>query len=670
MPRHTLAACIMTASLALALATMARALDPILTDDELRQEMRGEPDDPAGTAFSEFVKSYALGLDDQAIAQGERLFEQFPEEAKNREQAGRILAEARRRKAAGGVAATQPDDLAEDFANLPVARQVELLIQSLDEVNARQTSWPGGVDMAADWRVAALIRIGDPAVPALIDAVEKDNRLTRTVHTYRFRWIGTVLQAREPALVAVMSILRLPVFEPESQADNFTSHGPEKAKAVADELRAYWAKFGHLTLDQRLMGTLTDPTAGPAEWRDAAQNLATLDEYPVSNTTRAWQWRDLPKNPARLAAAISRFDNPTIAEAMLAAMDRDVPTAGYSQDVLGEHYLGVILRLGDKRIGPELIRRAATADTVADRLRFAASAQALGKPEALNALARELVAGRIATPAAAPPGDRRVQKLSDDELFDALNVLTLAGTPDAEAALIAVVDPKHPYHAAAARVALKFSGRTFADLIGEFVKPAECGNWNRHPSCLAILRQQLDNTTRTGDRTPCKLAAERLGDLVWGLPPYDPLLEDADQVLEQIRAFMDLFAGRWRPATADEPSAWRAFVLPDIKPLGRPATEADVKAGRAIFHLDGRGRVAPIEFPAVGWPPREEQEQQGLFIGEPLVEELPMLIVQAEIDADGETIYGAIGRFGLVRVAAEELASIRPLAGPQTQPDE
>ena len=77
-----------------------------------------------------------------------------------------------------------------------------------------------------DRRVAALIEIGDPAVPALIDAVEKDGRLTRSVHFSRdFARSRTVLSVREAALTAVMSILKVRVFEPASTGDNFTERG-------------------------------------------------------------------------------------------------------------------------------------------------------------------------------------------------------------------------------------------------------------------------------------------------------------------------------------------------------------------------------------------------------------------------------------------------------------
>ena len=149
--------------------------------------------------------------------------------------------------------------------------QVAYLIGQLDEVDARQWSQPGGVSLASDWRVEALIKIGEPAVPALIDCLETDERLTRSVHFWRdFSRDRTVLSVRE-ATAAVMSILRVSVFESRSTSDNFTSRGDEGAKEAAAKLRKYWETFGKLPFDEPMMKVLTDPKASPEAWREAAR---------------------------------------------------------------------------------------------------------------------------------------------------------------------------------------------------------------------------------------------------------------------------------------------------------------------------------------------------------------------------------------------------------------
>ena len=153
-----------------------------------------------------------------------------------------------------------------------------------------------------DRRVAALIDIGDAAVPALIDAVEKDERLTRSVHFWRdFARSRTVLSVREAALTAVMSILKVRVFEPASTGDNFTARGPQGAAKIAQRLREYWKTYGGLRFDERMMKTLADPKADFEAVREAAHNLGSLGEKRTLTTTVFSDWFGVPAkrpNPA------------------------------------------------------------------------------------------------------------------------------------------------------------------------------------------------------------------------------------------------------------------------------------------------------------------------------------------------------------------------------------
>src|SRR5205823_13400607 len=93
-------------------------------------------------------------------------------------------------------------------------------------------------------------------------------------------------------------------------------------------------------------------------------------------------------------------------------------------------------------------------------------------------------------------------------------------------------------------------------------------------------------------------AADQLADLVVGLPAYHPLRRDADRVLAETRDLLGRYARRFRRATYDEQQRWDVWrfgdgaFVPDIRPLGRPATAADVAAGRAVFELNGTGKVA------------------------------------------------------------------------------
>jgi hypothetical protein len=111
--------------------------------------------------------------------------------------------------------------------------------------------------------------------------------------------------------------------------------------------------------------------------------------------------------------------------------------------------------------------------------------------------------------------------------------------------------------------------------------------------------------------------------------------------------------------------------LPDILPLDRAAFHADVKAGKAIFHLGGKGKAADLQLPAVAeWkhnakkdqplrprPERMEFRRDGtVFQG---VGPLLLLIVQAEIGRDGGVVYGVIMREGIRTASARELTNIK-----------
>jgi len=124
--------------------------------------------------------------DEEALAYGERLLSLYPEQLKDEfRNATQIVSELKRRQQKGTFGKSPSEDLPEGYVAWDLKRKTAYLIDALDEVDARQFGQPGGVDLASDRRVQELIRLGDVAVPDLIDAVEKDERLTRSVHFWR-----------------------------------------------------------------------------------------------------------------------------------------------------------------------------------------------------------------------------------------------------------------------------------------------------------------------------------------------------------------------------------------------------------------------------------------------------------------------------------------------------
>jgi hypothetical protein len=76
-----------------------------------------------------------------------------------------------------------------------------------------------------------------------------------------------------------------------------------------------------------------------------------------------------------------------------------------------------------------------------------------------------------------------------------------------------------------------------------------------------------------------------------------------------------------------------------------------VAAGKAIFHLAGKGKLADVELPARGTfklPARDKTVRQ-------------CLIVQAETRPDGSTQYGISERHAVRRAPASAFADVVPL---------
>jgi hypothetical protein len=647
-----------------------------------RKRLRGEL---AWSAFAGMIHAYMVRADEEALAHGERLLRLYPEEVKGREynQAAQVVEELKRRQKKGTFGKVPPAQWPDGFDKWDAKKKVAYLIDALEEVDARQQGQPGGVDLSSDRRVEELIRLGDAAVPDLIDALEKDERLTRSVHFWRdFSHNRTVLGVREAVLTALMSALRVRVFEPASTGDNFTGRGEDAAKDMAKRLRAYWKEYGNLPFDQRMMKVLTDPKAKFEARREAAENLATLTEDRRLGTT-VWtggsrRGADRGPNPA-----VAKFSKPTVAEAILAAMDADLKAhdAGPRTDQSDHErrgiegtYLSALVDLDDKRIAPEIARRGAAAETVHDRRQWAHVAHYLGDPKPFQAFAEDFRAGKIEP----PPGER-----GEAELQGILGALVNVRTPEADRALAALADPKHPQHQAVARKVLSGRGHDFDE-----------GPWFAHPFCLRILRTALDDTTPTGatyeiekdqlrrrekdgwsgggipeyladpalrrnaaPERACDRVAEKLGELVVGLPLYHPLLKDADERLTALKGALDRFGGNYRRATGREVELlnrrpWTPTYLPDIRPLGRAATADDVKAGKAVFHLDGKGKPADVVLPAAGVLKRDEKKERPPHV----------LIVQAEVGPGGEVVYGILARDAVRTVPAGEVTAVKTFA--------
>jgi len=331
--------------------------------------------------YAATVHAYMVRADHQAIEHGERLLKLYPAEAREEfPQAAAVVADLKRRQKLGTYGKTPADGLPAEFRAWDDAEKVTFLIASLDEVDARQHGQPGGIDLSADKRVAELIRLGDPAVPSLIDALEGDDRLTRSVHFWRdFAPSRTVMEVREAVLTALMSILRTELFDPVSTGDSFTARGENGRNERIEHLRTYWKKYGSLPFERRMMTILTDTAASFEARREAASNLGALNDPNSYQTTFGPTIVGRP-GPEKPNPALRLFENPTAAEAIVAAMDADLAKHDASPVAERKHsvqtgaerkdserreiegtYLNALIGVEDKRIAPTLAARSKTA---------------------------------------------------------------------------------------------------------------------------------------------------------------------------------------------------------------------------------------------------------------------------------------------------------------------
>jgi hypothetical protein len=163
------------------------------------------------------------------------------------------------------------------------AERIAGLIRDLELVSARQMGEPGGVSLGQDPIIQALIHEGDPAVDPLLKCLEDDPRLTRSVHFWRDNSTDrTVLSVYEAAYVALATILQTDFFGINSTGDNLTKRGPEGRREIASKIRAYWDKYGKLTLPQRWCQTLGDDQAAPMQWREAVANIVQPSDVTVT----------------------------------------------------------------------------------------------------------------------------------------------------------------------------------------------------------------------------------------------------------------------------------------------------------------------------------------------------------------------------------------------------
>jgi hypothetical protein len=658
----------------------ARALAAVRGDEPIHQLRTNL----ARRAYDSMCAAICHGADDEALMHAERLFRLYPDLIDSGlKSANAIVADLKRRQKAAHIRSA---DWPSDFASWNTDKKLAYLIDSLERIAPPKFS-----EKRREWHItderpyAELVQLGDAAVPALIGVVERDERLTRSMvwDVQSIHFSSGFRDNRPRQFIEVRAIAQRILFEilgtRSLEPLQFSESDDDSPSAIAERLRRYWAAYGKLPFDDRLMAILTNPSARP----DARQEAADVLVHQSIQQFQSWSrpTRDLPARHARPRShLIAKYKSPTVAEAVLAALDQELARNSHWSSTESE-YIGLLANLGDQRVGFELAKRARGAVDLSRRLRLAEAAYQLGFPAPLTNLAREVEAGTLSLGLGIEIGNRR-REFIESNLSDVLTSLHRSELKEAHDALYALADTAHPFHALLYRLLLQ-------EQLHRFRPPG----WAFHPFVVPIMSLRLTDSRSTGvhyylrgdeieilepgqrprrypmlgpmdrpdewvehaEERVADVAAEQLSEIVAGIPSPHPLRKNADRILHDINAQLDTYARRLRPMDFVERhrlDMWRMDLsfIPDIKPLGRPAADHDVKTGRAVFHLAGKGQVADQKLPAWLLLKSEAKKESPAF----------GLIVQAEVAPDGKPVYGVIFRHEIRAVRADEVERIEP----------
>lgn len=161
------------------------------------------------------------------------------------------------------LAEEQVDPDPKTLAGLRSWQRITKLIDWLDEVKARQFGQPGGVNIIDDPICRALVQEGEAAVEPLIDVIESDKRLTRSVSFGRdFFPDRNLISVASAAYGILGNILQIPLIG----KDGYRPYS-------VDELRAFWNKSKGKTRAERLFDMLANDDANSHQWLEAATRL-------------------------------------------------------------------------------------------------------------------------------------------------------------------------------------------------------------------------------------------------------------------------------------------------------------------------------------------------------------------------------------------------------------
>jgi len=583
-----------------------------------------------------------------------------------------------------------PFTLAAIIAEKDRTKRIAALIDGLDEVNESKMGEPGGVMLAWNPTVKALIAEGEAAVAPLIDCLEKDTRLTRSVDSgrsfFRDRRIVTV---RGAAYAALTEILHTREF---GQTVN-----DESAVQMAGRIRAYWEKVKGTTLEERWYNTLADDNATPKQWMEAAGSIvqpANIQGIPGSG-----YWSSSPLQPGETppmrGESLRAKKNPSVSELMARRIPQIAKQPGQEPSHMKDvSEMALNLAKWDLRASLPVLRdQVARCRETRDYDNMLAAS--IGRltierirgedPQAASDYAAWLLgseptsmSSNIVTmlePLWRYPGDRTLaaaaEKLFNDPASAWANLwlgkgLLFAHPGSVNSPLLGV--PAFRRHVLTALADQTVAGKLNHDPKSwtrvELSKDFTVGYTIEDKNQPAITDQPV---------RVCDLYAMKLAE-VQGMPAFklEWLEAERDRVIadatERLRKFGERYG--FDPALPKEFYGHWDYEARMIFPrLEQPATEENVRQGRAIIALpaDAQRRVMPLPaVPLAGkWVTWQQYPyEQQTYNGQTNKAEYKhayhqeVTVWQAEemlVDGKWQRFYGAVGPHELMRIPAAEI---------------
>jgi hypothetical protein len=581
----------------------------------------------------------------------------------------------------------------------PSAR-IAALIRDLDQIDERQMMSPGAAHPGSSPLVRDLVAEGDPAVAPLLEVLESDDRLTRSVSMGRGLSIERFVHpVHEAAFDALIRILRTNEFA-NQRVYAWNSVGAAKRKELAASIRRFWEKTRSVPLIERWYRTLRDDSADPARWLEAASGIASpevQDGMPLPKPGT----RPLQGEPLRAGR------DPSVTALMLRRA-RQIEQMGESQTRPDPSFrwacaMGSSLAVWDGQASLPLLRelmkgcrarsdrwrnqanpQSAPQNLASSLARFTQIRVRLGDLEALDEYAAWL---RTTTP-----------KMLEYGTFEALQ--PLLAQPEQPALALAARwlfnDPASPWvpllpeargelsqpfqnlFASALIAVAGFREGALAGLADRAplgtVERDEGGSIHRKIKDLPTLNYGSSNLDMEGFAVGveypfrnCDLVASNLSGLE-GCPRCELFWPEArrDAAVAACAAYLKRFGGLF---TAEAPPG--EYDIPHPKAhlrfptLGKPATREDVASARAIFSLEGHGETRLAQLP--GFP----QKARWVTLKDTPVDRTyyPPGVTRREYDTEGyvwqaeevragdrwERFYGFVGHHVVARAPAAEI---------------